>query len=93
MVYSPRLGAIAQAMSAAGAEVQADLTKFSAPPEVVRRLHTELAVIMQNQELRQRLNGMGYEVSFGTTEQFAQRIRSETGKWPAVVKAMGGPIN
>lgn len=63
------------------------------PPEVVRRLHAELAMIMQNHELRQRLNGMGYEVSFGTTEQFAQRIRSETGKWPAVVKAMGGPIN
>ena len=44
MVYSPRLGAIAQAMSAAGAEVQADLTKFSAPPEVVQGNHHQQTI-------------------------------------------------
>jgi hypothetical protein len=36
MVYAPRLGAIAQEMADAGAEVHAELTKFSAPPDVVQ---------------------------------------------------------
>jgi hypothetical protein len=44
MVYSPRLGAIAQEMSAAGAEVQADLTKFSAPPDVVLGNHHQQTI-------------------------------------------------
>ena len=63
------------------------------PAPVVARLHAEFAQIMQNPDIRQRLAGMGYEVSAGTSAQFGERIRNEVAKWPKVVEAIGGPVN
>jgi tripartite-type tricarboxylate transporter receptor subunit TctC len=63
------------------------------PAAVVRRLHAEFTQIMQNPDIRQRLAGMGYEVSAGSSEQFGARIRNEVLKWPKVVEAIGGPVN
>jgi tripartite-type tricarboxylate transporter receptor subunit TctC len=63
------------------------------PATIVKRLHAEFTQVLQNPELGQRLNGIGYEIITGSSEQFAQRIRNEVGKWPDVVKAMGGPVN
>ena len=63
------------------------------PPAVVKRLHAEYTQVLQNAEVRQRLAGMGYEVSAGSSEQFGARIRNEVAKWPKVVEAMGGPLN
>ena len=48
---------------------------------------------MQAPEFQQRVNGMGAEVSAGSTEQFGKRMRDEVDKWPKVVEAMGGPVN
>jgi tripartite-type tricarboxylate transporter receptor subunit TctC len=63
------------------------------PAEIVRRLQTVLAQIMQTTEFQQRINGMGAEVSIGSTAQFGKRIHDEVNKWPKVVEAMGGPVN
>ena len=63
------------------------------PVAIVRRLHAEFARIMQAPEFQQRVNGMGAEVSAGSTEQFGKRMRDEVDKWPKVVEAMGGPVN
>ena len=63
------------------------------PAPVVRRLHAEFTQVLQNVEIRQRLAGIGYEVSAGSSEQFGTRIRNEVAKWPKVVEAIGGPVN
>ncbi len=63
------------------------------PAPIVRRLHAEFTQVLQNAEIRQRLAGMGYEVSAGSSAQFGERIRNEVAKWPKVVEAMGGPLN
>ena len=63
------------------------------PAPIVRRLHAEFTHAVQNAEIRQRLAGMGYEVTAGSSEQFGERIRNEVAKWPKVVEAMGGPLN
>jgi tripartite-type tricarboxylate transporter receptor subunit TctC len=63
------------------------------PAPIVKRLHAEFIQVMQNPDLRQRLAGIGYEVSAGTSEQFGNRIRKELAKWPKVVEAIGGPTN
>ncbi len=63
------------------------------PAAIVRRLHAEYLRILENAEIRQRLAGMGYEVSIGTSAQFGERFRAEVAKWPKVVEAIGGPLN
>jgi tripartite-type tricarboxylate transporter receptor subunit TctC len=63
------------------------------PAAIVRRLHAGFSQVLQNADIRQRLAGIGYEVSAGSSEQFGERIRNEVSKWPKVVEAMGGPVN
>ncbi len=63
------------------------------PAAIVKRLHAEFMQVLQNPDIRQRLAGMGYEVSADSSEQFGARIRNEVAKWPKVVEAMGGPLN
>jgi tripartite-type tricarboxylate transporter receptor subunit TctC len=63
------------------------------PAAIIKRLHGELAQIMQNPEFQQRVNAMGAEVSLGSTADFGRRMHDEVHKWPKVVEAMGGPVN
>ncbi len=63
------------------------------PAAIIRRLHDGFSQVLQNADIRQRLAGIGYEVSAGSSERFGERIRNEVAKWPKVVEAMGGPVN
>jgi tripartite-type tricarboxylate transporter receptor subunit TctC len=57
------------------------------PPEVVRRLQTEVAAALKAPDLRERFDAVGAEPVGSTPEQFVERIRSDSVKWSEVIKA------
>lgn len=59
------------------------------PPEIVRRLNTEVMRIMQSPEIVQRMEFEGERHTPNTPEQFGQFVRDETTKWAKVIKDAG----
>ncbi|MFM9886900.1 MAG: Bug family tripartite tricarboxylate transporter substrate binding protein [Burkholderiales bacterium] len=59
------------------------------PVPIVNHLSAEIAGAVKQPELRDRLTGMGYEISSTTPERMAEMVRGEISKWSRVVKAAG----
>jgi tripartite-type tricarboxylate transporter receptor subunit TctC len=59
------------------------------PRPVIARLHADIVKSLQQSEVRQRLENVGFEIVGGTPDAFAAYIRSEISKWEKVVKASG----
>jgi tripartite-type tricarboxylate transporter receptor subunit TctC len=57
------------------------------PASVVNRLNAELQKVLAEPELQERLGELGVVVKAGSSAQFADFIRSETGHWSRVIKA------
>ena len=74
----------------AGQEAETLLTIFvprGVPNDIVTALHREVVKIVQEPEIRQRLETLGFEPVAGTPAQSAQRIREEIDKWAKVIRA------
>jgi tripartite-type tricarboxylate transporter receptor subunit TctC len=56
------------------------------PPEVVSRIQRDVARVVNQPETREKLVGMGVEISANTPEQFAIFLRSEMARYAKVVK-------
>jgi tripartite-type tricarboxylate transporter receptor subunit TctC len=56
------------------------------PQSIVRRFHAELVKIAQMPEVRERVEGLGFQFVMNTPEQFMVQTRSEVEKWTHVVK-------
>jgi tripartite-type tricarboxylate transporter receptor subunit TctC len=65
------------------------LVPASTPREIVVRLHTESVKLLKQPDVKERLDGAGFELIGNTPEQFATFIRTEIDKWARVVKASG----
>ena len=63
------------------------------PPEIIKRLNTELAKAAVTPDFRDRLTGQGYDVLSTTPEQMTESIRSEMIKWGKIVKASGARVD
>ena len=59
------------------------------PPEIVRKLNTEVMRIMQLPEVKRRSETEGERHTPNTPEQFAQFQRAEIAKWGKVIKDAG----
>jgi len=59
------------------------------PREVVIRLHAEVARIVREPALRERLAQQGADPVGGTPEELAAYMRAETVKWAPIVKLSG----
>ena len=59
------------------------------PKPAVARLHAETVKALAMPDVRQRLEGVGFELVGSTPDEFAAYIRSEIAKWAKVVKASG----
>ncbi|MGE0332185.1 MAG: Bug family tripartite tricarboxylate transporter substrate binding protein [Ramlibacter sp.] len=59
------------------------------PRPIIDRYHREMMKVLQMPDIRARLHDMEFDVIASSPEQFAAWIRSESGKWGAVVKATG----
>jgi tripartite-type tricarboxylate transporter receptor subunit TctC len=62
------------------------LTVAGTPPDVIRRLNTEMVKILISSEVKERFGKMGVEVIAGTPEQFSAFLKSEVERWARVVK-------
>ena len=51
------------------------------PPEIIRRLHAELARILAKPDVREAFARVGVEVESSTPEQLAAFIGSERERW------------
>jgi len=59
------------------------------PRPIVERLNTELQVVLKSDDARKRMLDLGSEPVPGTPDDYAANIRSEEGKWAALVKKLG----
>ena len=59
------------------------------PKEIISKLNAEINKAVQNPDLRQRLAAQGAEPLGGTSEHYAEYIRTELLRWTKVVKDSG----
>ncbi|RAS01860.1 Bug family tripartite tricarboxylate transporter substrate binding protein [Cupriavidus alkaliphilus] len=69
------------------------LAPAGTPPEVIQRVHQEVAKALGAPAVRERLQAQGAEPVGNTPEQFAAFIRAETAKWAKVVKDSGAKVD
>lgn len=65
------------------------LAPAGTPKPIISRLNTDIHKSMQDPGVVKRLANVGFEITYGTPEQFAAYIQSEIKKWAKVVKASG----
>jgi tripartite-type tricarboxylate transporter receptor subunit TctC len=65
------------------------LTVAGTPRDVVQRLNTEMARILNSSEVKDRFGKMGVEVVAGTPEHFSAFLNSEVDRWAKVVRDAG----
>jgi tripartite-type tricarboxylate transporter receptor subunit TctC len=65
------------------------LAPSGTPRAIVRQLAGEVAKIMSNPDVHQKLSGDGLEPSTSSPEEFASYLRREVAKWGKVVRATG----
>ena len=56
------------------------------PKAVIQKLHEETQKALASREVRERMNSVGGEVAPGTSEMFAQLIRSEALRYAKLVR-------
>ena len=59
------------------------------PKPVVKRLNADIHKSLQDPTVSKRLANVGFEITYGTPEEFTAYIKSEIKKWAKVVKASG----
>ena len=65
------------------------LAPAKTPRAIVTRLNTELNAVLNDPEVRERLNGMGITAAPGTAESFGAELSRDLAKYGPVVKAAG----
>ncbi|MBM3373978.1 MAG: hypothetical protein FJY44_08910 [Betaproteobacteria bacterium] len=65
------------------------LAPAGTPKPVVARLNADIHKSLQDPAVEKRLANVGFEITYGTPEQFSAYIKSEIKKWAKVVKASG----
>ena len=58
-----------------------------APQAIVARLHREMAALVKNPQVQEKLIALGFEPEGNTPAEFAAQMRSELAKWAKVIKA------
>lgn len=59
------------------------------PPEIVRRLESEVRAIVVQPDYLARIRELGYEPGGSTSAQFAAQVRNEHARWGALIKKAG----
>ncbi len=65
------------------------LAPAGTPKPIITRLNADIHKSLQDPAVAKRLAGVGFEITYGTPEQFTAYIQSEIKKWAKVVKASG----
>ena len=65
------------------------LAPAKTPRAIIARLNTELNAVLNDPEVKERLNGMGISAGPGTAESFGAELSRDLAKYGPVVKAAG----
>ncbi len=65
------------------------MAPIKTPRPIIDKLNAELNAVLNDPEVRERLNGMGIAATPGTPEKFGEEIRRDLARFGAVVKAAG----
>jgi tripartite-type tricarboxylate transporter receptor subunit TctC len=71
---------------------EAGMSDFVITPDVVAKLQTSIAKIMNKADMKKRMIEMGAEPAVNTPEQFGTIIKNETAWWAALVKSTGTKV-
>ncbi len=63
------------------------LAPAATPRAVVQRLNAELVKALATAEMKERFNGLGYEVVGSTPELFREWLRDESARWGKLIRA------
>ena len=63
------------------------------PPEIVRRLNTEIVRILKSPEIHDKLIALGAEPVGNSVDEFTAMVKSEVVKWGDVVKRSGARVD
>jgi len=63
------------------------------PPDVLRRLNTEIVKIINLPDVREKLIGLGAEPAPNSPEAFGAMVKGEVAKWADVVKKSGAQVD
>jgi len=65
------------------------LTVAGTPPEIVKRLNTEMVKILTSPEVKDRISKSGVDVVAGTPEHFSGFLKAEVARWAKVIGEAG----
>lgn len=57
------------------------------PPEIVTMLNREMAAVVAQPEVRERLTTLGFDTASATPEQLGSFLKAETTKWAGVIRS------
>jgi len=63
------------------------------PPDVIKRLNTEIVKIINMPDVRAKLEALGAEPVGNSSDEFATIVKSEVAKWAKVVKESGAHVD
>jgi tripartite-type tricarboxylate transporter receptor subunit TctC len=63
------------------------------PPDIVRRLNTEIVRILALPDVKEKLAGLGAELVGNSPEEFAVLVKAEVVKWADVVRKSGAKVD
>lgn len=65
------------------------LAPAGTPRAIIDRLHAEVAALLREKDIAERLSGAGLDVAGTSPEEFAARIRADLEKFARVAKFLG----
>lgn len=65
------------------------LAPAGTPRDVIAKLNTEIAKILQMPDVKERMNALGLELHGGSAEEFGKFIKADWAQWDKVIKSIG----
>lgn len=62
------------------------LAPAATPRAIIQRLNTEVNKVLAEAEIKERFNGLGYEIADASPGQFGEWLRTESVKWGQVIR-------
>jgi tripartite-type tricarboxylate transporter receptor subunit TctC len=62
------------------------LAPAATPPAIVRKLHQEIVTVLNQPDVRRRLEELGFEIVASTPEELGEIIRADLEKWPKIAR-------
>ena len=92
MAQLPNVPTMHEALGRGGFDLESEnglVVPAGTPPEVVRRLHQEIAKIMRDPAISDPLVAQGYEIVANSPAEFGATVRSDVQKYATLIQRLG----